>query len=273
MCPAGDAPTAVGEENTRTCTQYDSTYGHVDCSPTLTFPGRSSSTVELTIDCSAAPLCRVLDRFIFRGTTAIFRRLEFLNLVGRGDYGGAITADGASVSVIRCAFERATSGFGSIAAWGGGTALHVILTSFVGCNAEYSGGGITLQSGITRVTLSGLTFRDNTAGVTTSAPAVYWDNHDSIGDHTQQLGTRDYTDDEANAAFGPCASATDCNSRGTCTTATGLCDCGDRYSGGQCEIEPLPCCSDAGCNYDRFGAQQADNSCEDGCSGFCDCEC
>eukprot|EP01046_Picozoa_sp_COSAG06_P002765 COSAG06_NODE_101_length_24097_cov_15.305150_4_plen_1590_part_00 len=218
VCLAGDALTAVGEENTHSCAQYDSTYGHVDCSPTLTFPWRTSSTVELTVDCSVAALCEVLDRFIFRGaqTTAIFRRLKFADLIGRGDYGGALTVhDGASLSIISCEFARDTSeSGGGIAAWGTATSLQVTSSSFVGC----SGGGIHVTGkDASVVTLTGLNFRDNTN-------AVYWDNHESRGDHTHQLGTRDYTDDEANAAFGLCTLDTTCNSHGTCAAC--VCDIG-----------------------------------------------
>ena len=111
VCLAGDAP-SVGTPCScprRECQkhmypQYDDGIDHeaYHCSPTLALASGS-----LAIDCSANELCRVHDRLAISGTETevTLRRLRFADLSSGVQQGGAISFDGAMLTVVGAVFE------------------------------------------------------------------------------------------------------------------------------------------------------------------------
>ena len=219
---------------------------------------------QLTVDCNAAALCQMLDRFEIIGpdSVALFRRLRFFTLDAGGDEsGGAISVNGATLTVARCVFEHnhARGQYGGAISFSG-ISLRVVDSYFASNSAGQDGGGIFAGDGA--VVISGCTFVSNKAGdcpsfcagfggamyIDSAATLAISDSHfgansaparytDSAAIAHGQMGADlviHYTNGQANEAFvGPCHSDVACD-HGSCTNGTCACEVG--HGGDRCEI-------------------------------------
>jgi predicted outer membrane repeat protein len=241
ICLGDDATAAVGTP----C-------GHSGCSPTITInnPG------EMRLACakpaggsggaaSDAGLCRVLDRLEVAAAAAlVLVGLLFEELTG-GRNGGAVylSSSGAAVTVSGCTFRGNDAGYGGAIEADDGTTLTVTACLFDTNHAPRTFGGAVFFGGAT-LAITASTFTANTASDDDHA-AVVWGGH--------QDGPVGYTNEEANAAFGPCqhgqqgddscryASDGECDVPQYCAVNTDATDCGAAGGGRSAAVAEPRC--------------------------------